>query len=137
LMPPTYDAGSRIPPHQDAGSRIPPQMMYGLDPNLANPGMDWRGLQYSQPPAANFPGGLISAGGMLLAQGLTALQQQQLQLAQQQEQLDRLRQQLDPQTLQQMQAAAGIQGDPYAQYGGCGPDVGKGARNVRKGHGND
>ncbi|CAE7592499.1 ML2 [Symbiodinium pilosum] len=110
------DAGSRIPPHQDAGSRVPPQQVLwsqGLDTPYAG-GVDWRNGPFNL-ASSNFAGGLMAAGGMLLAQGISSLQQQQLQLQQQQEQLERLRQSIDPQMQLQAQAAAS-----FMQPAGCG-----------------
>ncbi|CAE7459609.1 ML2 [Symbiodinium natans] len=108
------DAGSRIPPLQDAGSRVPPQQVLwsqGLDAPYAGGGVDWRGGGGGQNlpfnlASSNFAGGLMAAGGMLLAQGISSLQQQQLQLQQQQEQLERLRQSIDPQMQLQAQAVS-------------------------------
>mmetsp|Transcript_41817 Transcript_41817/g.77700 ORF Transcript_41817/g.77700 Transcript_41817/m.77700 type:complete len:653 (+) Transcript_41817:54-2012(+) len=125
------DAGSRIPPHQDAGSRVPPQQVLwnqGMEtPYAGVGGVDWRGGQ-NLPfnlSSNNFAGGLMAAGGMLLAQGISSLQQQQLQLQQQQEQLERLRQSIDPNV--QMQAAA----SSFMQPTGCG-QVDPGMRGMRQ-----
>eukprot|EP00439_Symbiodinium_sp_Y106_P064560 s4351_g10.t1 len=133
------DAGSRIPPHQDAGSRVPPQQVLwsrGLDTPYPG-GVDWRAGQ-NLPlnlASSNFAGGLMAAGGMLLAQGISSLQQQQLQLQQQQEQLERLRQSIDPQMQMQAQAQAAAS---FMPQGGCGqvdPQRGNRQASMKKGGG--